>query len=1130
MTGRPASSSPRDGDPGRERAARDADARRHAVDPSANVALLASAGTGKTRVLVDRYVNLLRSGVDPANVLAITFTRKAAAEMRERVVASLRRAATEGNLPAERWRGLRDRLGEVSISTIDAFCHALLREFPLEADLDPAFRLADDTEVPRLVEVSLDRATRVARSLSRTDAEVALVLAELGERRLRDGLAALLARRLVVDGLLNRYLSAFPSSLTAAIVERAAWSRLERLFAAMPGGLEAFLDSGPLVPAFGLLARDLRRVAAATASQQPEGEPASPLGAVMARVAEHFLTQAGTPRRQLAYVKAEFATASDFRLHRALVVDHAAVVGRAIDAWRREVNALLARGVQRIYRIALTEYRRTLDAHAALDFPDLLARALDLVRQMDEFAQSRFRLESRYHHILVDEMQDTSRAQWELISLLVRSWGEGAGVADLGPLPPSIFIVGDPKQSIYAFRDADTGMLDDAGRFLERLRPGGRVRHSISRSFRSVPGLLSFVNDVSAGMAADGERADAFRYGDEDRFPLVEEPADEQVLGLAAADSAEACAERMADEVRRLIGRAVVRDRHTGVARTVTPRDIAMLFRTRDSHRELEQALEARGVPVYVSNGLGFFDADEIKDLLALVAFLAQPESDLRAAAWLRSRLVGVSDDALAALAPRIARSVIEAPVPAALAMLGEEDRRLIERARTAAGRWVPLIDRLPPSELIDRVLGESAYAVELRGARTSQARENLNKLRGMVRRMQNRGSLTMGRLAASIQRLSLGDESNAAVDAGDSVSLMTVHAAKGLEFPIVFLVDLARGTGRRREAIRIAGGPGDAADVSVAVGDFQSDADADLAARDREESKRLLYVALTRARDLLYLAAVVKDGVVRPARGSLAEVLPPSLLGLFPLAATCTPGHGPLMWRATSGTAHQFRLCARDGSIGGPGLADGVEPGAGAVADDFRALAATPRTLPVVTPDPGGAGHARSGIEPDRIAGALVHRLIERFGLDAALDEATVSRWQEELLGPDEAPGVDRVQLARRAVRAYRAVSQREDVRACLARGVAFHEVPVTVSIDGGRRRGRIDCLVRAADGGITLLEFKCGRPGAQDQRQVEAYREAARRLFPEAPVDALLVYAGDAIDAGREPPDAIDSLKKQR
>ena len=164
-------------------------------------------------------------------------------------------------------------------------------------------------------------------------------------------------------------------------------------------------------------------------------------------------------------------------------------------AFRRDLNVVMSRGVWRIFAVALTTYQQTLDAHALLDFSGVLERALDLLKQMDEFARSRYRLEARYHHVLVDEFQDTSRAQWELVAQLVRSWGEGLG-ASAGALPPSIFVVGDRKQSIYGFRDAEVAVLEDAAGFIGALRPDGQPRQAISVSFRAVPALLAFVNDV----------------------------------------------------------------------------------------------------------------------------------------------------------------------------------------------------------------------------------------------------------------------------------------------------------------------------------------------------------------------------------------------------------------------------------------------------------------------------------------------------------------------------------------------------------------------------------------------------------------------------------------------------------
>jgi ATP-dependent exoDNAse (exonuclease V) beta subunit len=148
--------------------ARDRAAREHAVNPAVSVALEASAGTGKTRVLVDRYVNLIRIGVEPHRVLALTFTRKAAAEMRARIVAELTRLAEMGAMPPEVWTALRGRLSDVAIGTIDAFCLSLLGEFPLEADVDPGFGVADETETPRLTDEALDRALRAGAATAST--------------------------------------------------------------------------------------------------------------------------------------------------------------------------------------------------------------------------------------------------------------------------------------------------------------------------------------------------------------------------------------------------------------------------------------------------------------------------------------------------------------------------------------------------------------------------------------------------------------------------------------------------------------------------------------------------------------------------------------------------------------------------------------------------------------------------------------------------------------------------------------------------------------------------------------------------------------------------------------------------
>ena len=1097
--------------------ARDRAGRERAVDPRHNVALEASAGTGKTRVLVDRYINLLRAGVDPSNILAITFTRKAATQMRERILTTLRAAAARGEIPPARWRELRDRTDEIAISTIDAFCLSLLREFPLEADLDPGFDIADDTEVPRLIDESLDRALRICRRLAREDENVALVFAQLGDRRARRGLAALLNRRLVAPGVLAAYLETGPRDLDVTLASRRAAAALIDVFASMPGGLARFLDSGPPAPAFLLLARDLRRLRDSVEQDRPL-DPAA-VQAASARVREHFLTQEGEPRTRNPLAKPQFVSEAAWATQRDLVVGHAPAIKRAFAGYKRDLNVLVSRGILRMYRIAETEYRQTLDAHAVLDFSDLLLRALELLRHMEEFSQSRYRLESRYHHVLVDEFQDTSRAQWELVSLLVQSWGEGAGLASSGPLPPSIFIVGDRKQSIYGFRDADVSVLQDASRYLEALQPGGDVRRSISRSFRSVPALLAFVNDVCRDMQKAGGRRDAFRYDEEDRFPLEGVALDEapDAIGLVTGDTPETCAEITAAEIARLLAeQATVRDKNTGVRRAITPADVAILFRTRESHREFEAALERRGIASYVYKGLGFFDADEIKDVLALLWYLADPLSDLRTAALLRSRFVRLSDDGLRLLAPHLAASLRGEQPP--VVNLEPGDALALAQARAAFGRWRGVVDRMPPAELLDLILAESAYFVEMRGPRFAQARENLKKMRALIRRIQNRGYATLGRIAAHLDRLAVGDESNASIDALDSVNLMTVHAAKGLEFPVVFLVNLARGTGNYRDPIRVSANPG-GDDVSVAVGDFRSDADEDDGAKEREETKRLLYVALTRARDRLYLGSVLKEGTLQPGRGSLAEVLPATLIEQFSI------GGGE--WRAASGVVHQLRRCAHDASRdSGLGTQDSRTANAEPRTpnpesrvtnpDDFGPLidAAPPRLsigAAIGVGDETGA-EPREGRDSDRLVGTLVHRLLQRLGLGEAPAVDVIREVASRLIRPDEIDeSADVDALLDAAAATYAAMCGREDVRRVYMSGERRHEVPFTMALDGRRLRGTVDCLVQTAPDRFTVLEFKTGRERPEHRAQVELYQRAMQVVFPGCAVDARLVYAGE-------------------
>jgi ATP-dependent exoDNAse (exonuclease V) beta subunit len=524
-------------------------------------------------------------------------------------------------------------------------------------------------------------------------------------------------------------------------------------------------------------------------------------------------------------------------------------------------------------------------------------------------------------------------------------------------------------------------------------------------------------------------------------------------------------------------------------------------------------------VPFYVYKGLGFFDADEIKDVLALLGFLANPASELRAAALLRSRFIRVSDTALKLLAPELAAALTASQPPPAMPLLEADDRVRLELARTSMPRWLLLVDNLPPAELLDRVLAESAYAAEMDSRSYRQARENLKKIRSLVRRLQNRGYATLDRIVGHFAELVAGgDESNAIVDAVDAVNLMTVHAAKGLEFPIVFVVTLNRGSGGAGDPIRIVTLPGaGAGEAAVGIGEYQTDADKDLEAKETEEAKRLLYVAVTRARDRLYLGATLSDdGRFAPPKGSLGRVLPASLCELVTRAGAAEAGE-VLSWIAP-GDTHHLRALRATGAV--HEYSAPPEQNDRRI-DDFDPVPATdaPRRV-------AASADLRAAHDPPLLsaatpafaaqAGLLVHRALEAGWARTALPPVDRRARFASLLRSNERAVVgDLDGLIDRAVAAFDAIVSSPEVSAIFRSDARrFHELPFSLRRDDGTVvRGAIDVLVQYGDGRIEVLEFKTGQPHAGHEQQLALYVAAARGMFPGANVAGRVIYGAEQL-----------------
>jgi ATP-dependent helicase/nuclease subunit A len=349
-------------------------------------------------------------------------------------------------------------------------------------------------------------------------------------------------------------------------------------------------------------------------------------------------------------------------------------------------------------------------------------------------------------------------------------------------------------------------------------------------------------------------------------------------------------------------------------------------------------------------------------------------------------------------------------------------------------------------------------------------------------------------------------------LEALDAVNLMTVHASKGLEFPIVFIVNLAKGASGPPKPVRVIV-YGDE-EPSVSIGPFVSESDEADRDREKHETRRLLYVACTRARDRLYFSSVIKDGSLAPGRHSLAEVLPESLKALFGRAASAFPECETLAWTGASGRTFEWRIC-RPPTAEAPNVAPTTR--SDAARSDLLAPVtgadARPMSITEWLVQQSSGAVSSSERASDVTVGRIVHRLFQYeallSGRSSALDEAAVAR---ALLNEDERSLLaDERAIVAEALRAWRAIRMRADVSELLASGRRFHEVPFSFVDSSGSPtvfRGTIDCLIQREDGSVVVVEFKTGAARQIDREQLEIYVRAATAIFPDASVEGRLIY----------------------
>ena len=851
----------------------DAGARFRAADPATSAWVTANAGAGKTRVLTERVARLLLEGADPQRILCLTFTKAAAAEMKDRLFGALGgwtvapetdlAAALEaltGKPPSAAQRDRARRLfaealetpGGLKIETIHAFCQRVLQRFPVEAGIAPGFTLLDERASAALLAEARRDLFTAAASDDRIGAAVALLAA-----RLHDG-----ALSNLIDGLGARRAQVFRALAKDASGRR--WP-IEAAIAAAPTILGAETGDTPESVIADYLAR-IDRAQWSRAAEALGSGGKTDQGYAEAIAAFLGDGPAGFDGLSRVFVKsdgeqrAKFVTKAVDGAHPWLTPFLAAEQERWCRAAARVRAARLVQLTQAMLVCAghvIALYERTKAASGALDFDDLVRITRALLVEREAAAWVLWKLDCGVDHVLVDEAQDTSPEQWDIVRALTDEFFAGAGAR---PGPRTVFAVGDPKQSIYRFQGADPSAFGrERAAYRTRLAEAGLpfADETLKLSRRTVAPVLALVDQIFANetlragasggeaiahVAARAGQAGAVELWPSEPYPPGEDD-DEWTRPVDAPRSDHprtVVAGRIASEIHRWIRSGV---RIESEDRPVTPGDILILVKRRGSIAgELVAALKRAGVPVAGADRLDIIEHIAVQDCLALARFALLPEDDLSLAEVLKSPLCGLDDDALFRLAHG-RTGTLWASLEAAAADYPDA-HGCLRAARDAAGQ-------VPPFEFFARVL-ETGGRKRLLARLGMEAADPLDEFLSLALAYED---VTHPSLQGFLAWLEAGAELKRENRAGGEVRVMTVHGAKGLEAPIVILPDT---TGDPNGKRKIGENPLLHPQGPLFPATKAEDVDATASVRQHEASEveaedaRLLYVALTRARDRL--------------------------------------------------------------------------------------------------------------------------------------------------------------------------------------------------------------------------------------------------------------------------------------